>query len=205
MNKRILFAGLLGGVALFAWGSFSHIVLKLPAIGIQEIPRAQEEGVKTALRGALTQPGFYLFPGMNIAAGASAQEKDAASKAYEEKYKQGPHGLLIFDPAGSEVMSPKQLIIQFVLVVVEAMLAAWLLSLTTHTTFGSRVGFVLVLGVLMALATNVEYWDWYGFPTNYTAAYMLDKVIGMLIVGLVVAAMTRKRVSAPVLQTTRAA
>jgi hypothetical protein len=57
----------------------------------------------------------------------------------------------------------------------------------------------------MALATNVEYWDWYGFPANYTAAYMLDKVIGLLVVGLVVAPLTRKRVAAPVLQAPKAA
>ncbi|HEX4488881.1 MAG TPA: hypothetical protein VH088_21575 [Terriglobales bacterium] len=205
MNKRILLAGLLGGVALFAWGSFSHIVLRLPSIGIEDFPQAQEEGVKSVLSGALTHPGFYFFPGMGEAPGMSAQERSAANKAFEAKYKRGPHGILIFEPAGADVMTPKQLIIQFVLVVVEALLAAWLLSLTTLTSFASRVGFVVGLGVLMALATNVEYWDWYGFPGNYTAAYMLDKVIGMLIVGLVVAAMTRKRMAAPVLQTTRAA
>jgi hypothetical protein len=205
MSKRIVLAGLLGGIALFMWGSFSHLVLKLPAIGIQEIPQAQEEGVKTVLRGALPQAGFYFFPGMAVAPGASAPEKAAANKAYEEKYKQGPHGILIFDPSGAEVMTPKQLLIQFALTLIEALLAAWLLSLTRLTAFSSRVGFVVALGVLMALATNVEYWDWYGFPTNYTAAYMLDKVIGLLVVGLVVAPLTRKRVAAPVLQTSRAA
>jgi hypothetical protein len=205
MNKRILLAGLLGGIALFAWGSLSHIVLGLPEIGIQEIPQGHEEGVKAALHAALPQSGFYFFPGMGVASGASAQEKQAASKAYEEKYKQGPHGILIFHPEGEAIMTPKQLLIQFALTVVEALIAAWLLSLTTLTSFSSRVGFVVVLGILMALATNVEYWNWYGFPANYTAAYMLDKVIGLLVVGLVVAFMARQQVPASVLQPAKAA
>jgi hypothetical protein len=205
MNRRILLAGLVGGIALFCWGSLSHIVLGLPEVGIEEIPQFQEEGVKATLRAALPRAGFYFFPGMGVAPGASPTEKQAASKAYEQKYRQGPNGILIFHPEGSEVMTPKQLAIQLALTIVEALLAAWLLSLTTLTSFSSRVGFVVVLGILMALATNVEYWNWYGFPANYTAAYMLDKVIGFFVVGLVVALMTRKRVASPVLQGARAA
>ena len=204
MNKRILLAGLLGGIALFAWGSFSHLVLKLPAIGIQEIPQSEEDGVKNALRAALPQSGFYVFPAMGAASGSSA-EKAAASEAYAQKYQQGPHGILIFSREGAEMMTARQLLIQFALTLVEALIAAWLLSLTTLTGFSSRLGFVVVLGILMALATNIEYWDWYDFPANYTAAYMLDKVIGLFVVGLVIVPLTRQRASAPLLQTTRAA
>jgi hypothetical protein len=205
MNKRILLAGLLGGIALFIWGSFSHIVLGLGSVGIKEIPRAQEAMVKSSLRMALPESGFYFFPGMGIPAGASAQEKQAATKLYQEKYRQGPTGILIFHPQGAEVMTPGQLMIQLGLTVVEALIAAWLLSLTNLTTMRTRVGFVVVLGVLIALATNVEYWDWYGFPTNYTLAYMLDKVIGFAVVGLVIAAVTRRRVQVPRLETAKAA
>ena len=45
-------------------------------------------------------------------------------------------------------------------------------------SFAGRVGFVTMAGVLAAIATNVSYWNWYGFPTNYTAAYMLIQVVG---------------------------
>ena len=205
MHKRILLAGLLGGIALFMWGSFSHILLGLGRVGIKEIPRAQEAAVQSSLRAALPESGFYFFPGMGIPAGASAQEKQAANKLYQEKYRQGPNGILIFHPQGAEIMTPAQLMIQLGLTIVEALIAAWLLCLTTLTTMGSRIGFVIVLGLLMALATNVEYWDWYGFPTSYTLAYMLDKVIGFAVVGLVIAVATRRRVQVPMLETARAA
>jgi hypothetical protein len=134
-----------------------------------------------------------------------ARDQEAADKVYAEKYKRGPHGILIFHPGGEAIMTPRQLMTQFVLNLVEAWLVAWLLSLTTLVTFVSRVGFVVTVGILMALATNVEYWNWYGFPGNYTAAYMLDKVIGLLVVGLVVAAMARNRAATPVLQSPTAA
>ena len=201
MNKRILWAGLLGGIALFMWGSFSHIVLGLGSVGIKEIPRGQEAAIQSSLRTALPESGFYFFPGMGIPAGASADEKQAATKLYQEKYRQGPTGILIFHSQGAEIMTPGQLMIQLGLTIVEALIGAWLLSLTSLTTLSSRIGFVVVLGILMALATNVEYWDWYGFPMNYTLAYMLDKVIGFALVGLVVAVVIRRGVQVPVLET----
>lgn len=205
MTKRILLAGVLGGIALFMWGSLSHIVLGLGSVGIKEIPAGQEETVQSTLRAALPQPGFYFFPGMGIPPGASAQQKQAATELYKQKYQQGPTGILIFHPEGAPILTPAQLGIQFALTVMEALIAAWLLSLAALSGFASRVGFVFMLGVLMALSTNVEYWDWYGFPASYTAAYILDKAIGFLIVGLVVAPLVKKRVAAPVLQSARAA
>lgn len=205
MNKRVLLAGLLGGIALFFWGWVSHEALGLGQVGIKEIPQSQEQAISASLKAALPQPGFYFFPGMGIDKNATAQEKEAKTKAFQEKYAQGPDGILIFHPEGMEVMSPKLLGIQFVIVLIEALIAAWLLSLTTLTSLASRVGFVVMIGVIAAIATNAEYWNWYGFPSDYTLAYMADKLIGFLIVGLVVALMTRRRAAAPVLQTAKAA
>jgi hypothetical protein len=56
-----------------------------------------------------------------------------------------------------------------------------------------RVGFVLVAGILAAIATNVSYWNWYGFPCVYTAGYMFIQIIGFLCVGIVAALVLRKR------------
>jgi hypothetical protein len=47
------------------------------------------------------------------------------------------------------------------------------------------------LGVLSGIATNVEYWNWYGFPANFTMATIADKILGFLVVGLVAAAMVK--------------
>jgi hypothetical protein len=34
---------------------------------------------------------------------------------------------------------------------------------------------------------NLQYWNWYGFPGDYTFAALLDDVIGFTLVGMVVA------------------
>ncbi len=75
--------------------------------------------------------------------------------------------------------------IEFATELLEALLVVWLLSQTRLTGFGSRVGFVTLAGGLAAIATNISYWNWYGFPAVYTASCMFIQVVGFLCVGLV--------------------
>src|SRR5205807_2808487 len=79
------------------------------------------------------------------------------------------------------------LLTEFVTEFAEAFLVVFLLSQARPMSFAGRVGFVTMAGVLAAIATNVSYWNWYGFPTNYTAAYMLIQVVGFFCVGVVAA------------------
>ena len=83
--------------------------------------------------------------------------------------------------------------IEFATELFESLLAVFLLAQTRLVTFGARVGFVTVAGILAAIATNVSYWNWYGFPCVYTAAYVLIQIIGFLCVGLVAALVLRNR------------
>jgi hypothetical protein len=63
-----------------------------------------------------------------------------------------------------------------------------LLAQTRLASFASKLGFVVAAGLLAALATNISYWNWYGFPLTYTAAYMTTEIVGFICVGLVAAA-----------------
>ena len=63
---------------------------------------------------------------------------------------------------------------------------------TRTTTFTGRVSFVTVAGILAAIATNIPYWNWYGFPKRYTVAYMFTQVVGFFVVGIVSALILRK-------------
>ena len=65
----------------------------------------------------------------------------------------------------------------------------YLLTLTRIHTFGGRLGFFSLMGVGVAAATNVSYWNWYGFPGTYTVAYAFTGFVGYLCAGLVAGAM----------------
>ena len=81
---------------------------------------------------------------------------------------------------------------EFLTEVLEALLAVILPAQTRLETFGARVAFVTLAGILAALPTNVSYWNWYGFPTNYTASYMFIQFVGFFLVGIVAAIMFRR-------------
>ena len=52
-------------------------------------------------------------------------------------------------------------------------LVIWLLAQRRIGSFGGRIGFVVIAGILAAITANVSYWNLYGFPAVYTAGYVL--------------------------------
>lgn len=193
MGKRILLAAFLGGIAMFAWMSIAHMVLPLGTIGISEIPN--EAAVLSAMQASVVSHGLYMFPGMGLGPNPSMKDMNAAMPQYEKKLASNPHGLLIYHPPGGKAMEPRQLVTEFLTEVVEVLLAAWLLSRTRLGSYAARVGFVFVVGVTAAIASNIPYWNWYGFPANYTCAYMTIVIVGFLVAGLVAAALLRQPMS----------
>ena len=75
----------------------------------------------------------------------------------------------------------------------QAILVIWLLAQTRIGSFAGRVGFVLIAGFLASITTNVSYWNWYGFPSIYTASYILIEIVGFVLVGVAAALVLGKR------------
>ena len=190
--KRILLAGLLGGIAMFIWTSIAHMALPLGEAGIREIPN--EAAVLSAMQSNIAEAGLFFFPGFGLGPNPSREAQHEAMKHMDEKLAQHPSGIMMYHPAGSRpFVMARYLSIEFVTEVLEAFLVVYLLSLTRLTTFGARVAFVTVAGVLAAIATNISYWNWYGFPAVYTSAYMFIQVVGFLCIGLVAAWVLKKQ------------
>jgi len=191
MTKRAFLAGLLGGVAMFAWTSIAHMVLPLGDAGIKEIPN--EQGVLSAMHSSLGEvPGFYFFPGTGLGPDATIEQKRAAMNQYGQKLAANPSGILIYHPAGAKAMTGGQLATEFLTELIESLLVVVLLSKTRLATFVSRLGFVVAAGVLATVATNVSYWNWYGFPASYTAASMTTGIVGFICLGAVTAALMKE-------------
>jgi hypothetical protein len=189
---KILLAGILGGVAMFMWTSIAHMFLPLGEAGISEIPN--EAAVLSAMQNNIGgQTGLYIFPGPGVGKNASREEKNEAMKHMAEKVAANPSGILMYHAPGRPFAFGKWLGIEFATELLEAILVVFLLAQTIIVSFAGRVGFVLVAGILAAVATNVSYSNWYGFPCVYTASYMLIQIIGFLVVGIVAALVLPKR------------
>ena len=55
----------------------------------------------------------------------SKEQKQAAMRKAEEKYRTGPNGILVYRPQGGEALSPKQLLTQLAVDIVALLAAAW--------------------------------------------------------------------------------
>lgn len=189
MPKRILLAGVLGGLAMFLWSSIAHMALGLGSVGIKDIPN--EQAILSSMKANLPQSGFYFFPGLGVAPGASRTEKNAAMNVYQQKVAGGPSGILVYHSSGQRAISAGQLLTELGTNVVQALLAAILLAFAGLRGYGARVGFVALAGVMAGITTNISYWTWYGFPGSYTAGYAFTEMIGYVCMGLVAAAIVK--------------
>jgi hypothetical protein len=191
MSTRIFFAGILGGIVMFIWSFIGHDVLPIGKAGVHEIPN--EDAVAGALQSSIgDHAGFFVFPGLGVGPDATRQQKEEAMKKAMAKMATAPSGVLIYHPPGRTFSFPKALGIEFATELVEAILLVFLLAQSGIGSFAGRVGFIFVGGLVAAIATNIPYWNWYGFPTDYTGGYLLIQVVGFLCVGIVAALVLKK-------------
>jgi hypothetical protein len=195
MAKRVVIAGILGGLAIFLWTFAAHEFLPLGKMGVGEIPN--EAPVVSAMQSAIPHAGLYLFPGLGLDPNPTSAQRNAAMPEYMKKYEQSPHGLLVYHPGSGAFPFGAALAREGLLNLVEGLLAAWLLSWAAPGRgYGARVGFVVIVGVLATLTTNAEYWNWYEFPSNYIAGYMITQVIAYTLVGFIAAAFVKSEIAA---------
>ena len=192
-TTRIMLAGVLGAVAMFFWTSLAHMALPLGEAGVQEA--SNDDALLTAVESSVGKKGdgLYIYPSMGLGPDATHAQRNAAMNEYAAKLEKNPSGFFIYHPAGSRPMKMgKFLTIEFITELCEALLAVWLLAQTRILSFGGRIGFVTAAGIMAAIATNVSYWNWWGFPGTYTAAYIFIQVVGFFLVGVVAAIMFRR-------------
>src|SRR5262249_32247822 len=122
MAKRVILAGILGGILVFVWGFVSHMLLPIGEMGVHVLP--DENAVVGPIRNTVKASGFYLFPGMDMSGKASESEQ----QAFAEKAKQGPVGVLVVRPEGREFAMGRLLLTELGTNIVSALIAALVLS-----------------------------------------------------------------------------
>jgi hypothetical protein len=178
--KRIVLAGVVGGLIVLVWGVVSHMVLPLGNIGFESLPN--DEPVIAALKGSVPESGLYFFPGFPSHRDATKEQEEA----FMARLRQGPSGIVVYTAEGREPMSPAQLLNEFVTSAVAALIAAWVLA-SVAGGYGKRVLLVALLGLFGVASILLSYWNWYGFPTDYTLANGFGEVVGWLLAGLAMA------------------
>ncbi len=175
---RIIIAAIVGGIIVFVWSAVSHILTPLGGMGLSTF---QDDAIVDCLKN-VPAGGMYYFPRMDMTRRPTAEE----SKAYAEKIRNGPSGLVIFTKSQGEAMSPRQLGTELASNVVAALIAAILVSFMIGSWL-KRAFAVALFGAFGIVSLLVSYWIWYSFPAAYVCGELITEVVGWLLAGLAIA------------------
>lgn len=177
MVKKMVIAAMLGSVVMFVWGGFSHMVLFVGA-GFKHL--SDEDKLIESLKASKDEQGLYFFPGKDFK--GSTKEQDMI---WETKFRNGPAGLLVFRAVGGNPFSGAKLATQYISNLTSALIAAFIAA-SLCAGFWHRVFIVTLMGMVACSAVSTIYWNWYGFPTPFFVAQVLDMLIGFFLSGLVI-------------------
>ena len=173
---RVIIAAILGGIAMYIWATVAHVATPLATVGFQAVPN--EAAVAAAMHKNLgDKPGQYFMP---FAHGSDQN----AMAAQEARLKVEPSALIVYRPPGSG-MTAGQLITEFVLELVESLLTAAIL--VGAAGFTARVGAAGMIGLIAGMATNLSYWNWYGFSLDYSLANAFTELMKFVFAGVAIA------------------
>jgi hypothetical protein len=165
------------------------MLLPIGEMGLQNAPN--EESLATAVKASVPKPGLYYLPGMD-----KSKPQSEAMDAHVKNVAKGPYGLMVLYPNGRDISMAMRLPIEFGTNVVCALLAAIVVS-QLKPGFIVRVACVTLFGLLAAIMTAVPFWNWYGFPTDFTLAQIVEHTVGWLLAGIALAAIVRPSVAKP--------
>ena len=215
---RVLVAGIVAGVALFAWGFVSWVVLPWHNLTFRDLPdevalvvKLHEQLPKTKAEDGVQVPlsGAYIIPGMEAgryrAALAKAktdeerkkvqEERRAAENEMAERHREGPIATIFYRHEGHEPMAPQTLAAGLGIAMLCGFFAALAvyIALPGRPNFLLRVGLVVVMGFFTVLLTYAIEWNYLYRPDDYTLVMCADNLVGSLVVGIVVALIVRPR------------
>ena len=139
MNK-VLLPGILGGLLVFIWSAFAHMVLPIGQMGLKGIPN-NEGPVLDAMKSNIQRPGIYFMPGIDM----SRKPTDAELNALYAKAEAGPTAFLVYHPTGAKAMTPGQLIRQALFNIVCGLIAAFIISATV-ASLTTRAVMITLMG-----------------------------------------------------------
>jgi hypothetical protein len=175
MLKKVVFAGITGGLTLMVWAflingffGFRH------RMDMNQVPN--EAQVYQILKQQITEPGRYLC---NPALTESNTFPDNE-----------PVFSILYGGMGHEAAGPFSVILDLLYALITATLIAWLLSLTSEKVISSyprKVFFVILIGLLFAFFSDLRKYGIGNYPLDDTLVMTLHNIVLWAVLGLVIA------------------
>lgn len=192
---RVWLAGLLGGIAAFAWGPITWLALPFHTAALHSFPQPDDR-VK-AFFAELPCDGVYHFPGFPQHTDGTPPTT-AEMTAATEKMKAGPNiSKLVYRAGGRDPLPPQNFVIGLLLHLFAATIAAWLLHCAVgnplFANYLNRVGFAAAPALFGVATITVPEWLWWGYPLEFGVLTVADPLIAWLLAALVIAGLVTPR------------
>jgi hypothetical protein len=177
---RIAVATLLGGLVMFLWGAFAHMVLPIGEMSVRA--PVNEDKVIAALHDNLpSEHAIYMLPYFDMA----KHNDPKATEAFSIKAASSPYAFIVYAPYGHDPMQMGyNLFHQWLSDTLAALLIALILIRSTVSAMrGLYTG--LAFGVFAWLSLSVPFWNWYRFPAAFTLGTLIEQAFGWLLAGAV--------------------
>ena len=201
--KKILGAGLAGGLVVFLWGFVSHVVLPVGEMGLRSMP--VNSPLLDSMKSHLAEDGLYFFPGKEV----GRKQTEAEDAVWATKYRMGPTGLLLYHPTGSEPMSPTQPRARSSRPTSRRRCSSPTCWWRSPAAPAPRCGWRSSCGspwwpdVFAWISISVPHWNWYGFPCAFILGELIDQVVGWTLAGLAMSLLWRRAERRAILQAER--
>ena len=188
MAKQLILSSVLGGIVLFVWSFIAWTFIPWPGEPIRSF--TNEGAVEQAVVSNAPVSGIYILPNPHKK-GVTPEQQTAA----EEKLMRGP---MVFASVRLGAMRPFPvlLITQLLVYIISALIVTFLLLKTVGLSYGKRVVFVLLCGILIFLGGKMDQWVWWSFSTAYVLIELAVIVVGWILAGLVIGKFARGRTAA---------
>jgi len=158
MNRKQILGVVVGGILLFLWSGLAQSLLPWGVPSVQEATNAAEIGAAIA---ATTEDGML--------------------------YIEAPVAAYVAVKPASYYNLTRYFTIEFITQLLVAAVLMAILVLTRGLSVGQRVGLVALVALAGIASIDLQYWNWWGFSTIYSVGFAVNRLIGYLIAGGVLA------------------
>ena len=175
--KGLLMGSVIAAVALFFWGFVYWAVSPLPYTALKTV--ADEPAAGQALLEHFPQSGTYYLP--------DPQNPDIDEM--NALHRQGPVAMVDIDVDGAVPQSPIVMLAGFAHILITTLMISLLMRLTGDAlaTYGDRVLFVFLAGVIVAFWARISDVIWWGLGLPWQMYNAIYDVSSWLIAGLILA------------------
>jgi len=175
--KTLAIASIVGSVILFIYLALSHVVLPVHHNDFKYTP--EQESILSAMSTGFHEDGTYFLP--NVPPGTSSEEH---MKNMEQNLGK-PYAIITYH-AAMRGESPMIFIMSFVYNLISVLIICVALAAASSklTSFRQKLWFVMLFAFFTIFSQIMLDYNWLMTPMHYLLGYIIDLIVGYLLVGI---------------------